>query len=189
MVLCLPGREFWGGLFCNLGSFLLRDKEKGTSLLNKPPWGLPGGSLGGSTESSRCGGHPGAPTAAVHWAWPQTSPPPPHVSCARALTGTTLRFCGRADLAEKSLCDGAMLKSHCCWTSHLTTKSVAQSVLHALWVMCTMENWFLWFLISLRFFWPIFSMFRLCWNIGRVCTYVEIWDKIVLCAKRGEKYL
>lgn len=33
------------GFFCHLGSSQLRDKEKGTSLLTKPPWGLPDGSF------------------------------------------------------------------------------------------------------------------------------------------------
>lgn len=64
MVLSPPGRGF-RAVFCNLGSFLLRDKKKGTSLLSKPPWGLPGVSLGCSDESTKHRGHPGASTAAV----------------------------------------------------------------------------------------------------------------------------
>lgn len=153
MVFSPPGRGFWGGLFCSLCSFLLRDKEKGTPLLNKPPWGHPGDSLGCSTESSRRGGHPGAPTAALQWAWPQISPPPPHVSCAGALRGTTLRFCGRADMAERSLGDGAMLKEPLLLDLSLYheisgTKCSTCTMGH----MCYGELISLIFLIPLRFF-------------------------------------
>lgn len=42
--------EWEGEGICHLGSFLLSDKEKGTSLLSKTPWGLPGECLGCCTE-------------------------------------------------------------------------------------------------------------------------------------------
>lgn len=111
-VLSPPGRGFWSGrgrgfaiwgLFC----WVTRRREHPCSAKHL---GASRGNVLVAVLSTRPRGHPGAPTVAVQWAWPQISLPPPCISCAGTLRGATLRFCGRADLAEKSLCDEAMLK-------------------------------------------------------------------------------
>lgn len=160
----------------------------GTSLLSKPPWGLPRGISWllyweHQTWSSRSFQSSCAMILA-----PDLSTTP-CISCAGALRGTTLRFCGKADLAEKSSCDGAMLKEPLLLDFSPFHKISGTNGSMCTVAICTMEDWFLWFLNTFEIFWLIFSMLRLCWNIGRFCIYVEIQDNIVLCAKRGEKNL
>lgn len=73
-------------------------------------------------------------------------------------------------------------KRHFCWTSPFTTTSVAQRVLHVQWVICTMENWFIWFFNTFEIFWLIFSMLRLYAELeflyfyaGILVDFVHMW--------------